>query len=121
MNTILADERPLMGGSSSEAVRDRGTQVCDPQLTPTQLVGDIFKDLRSKHAVLQLIKLSVIMMLVPWLLWLLVKPRLDWDIDMWAKASLFAVNIVLGIYVLLAWKDDQEERHEQEEESKKDK
>ena len=108
MNTILADEHPTLGTSTG-----RGTEVCDPQMSVSELIGDVLKDVRSKHAVLQLAKLAGIMAVTPWLLSFLAE-YLDWDDDLWAKASLFGVNVVIGLYVLLAWREDQQERQELE-------
>jgi hypothetical protein len=113
MNTLLIEERPTFG----DAAEGRRTEVCDPQISVSEMFGEIFKDLRSKHAVLQLVKLSVIMALTPWLL-SYVAAYLEWDGELWAKASLVGVNVVIALYVLLAWQEDKRDREEEAEDKK---
>lgn len=106
MSSLLLDEHLNFGEQSRSSL-----EPCDPQLTVGQLLGDVLKDYRSKHALIQLLKLATLMAVAPWLLWQ-VKDRFDWDVDMWAKASLFGVNVVIAAYVLLAWREDQTETSE---------
>ena len=107
MNTLLVEERPETGA------REGRTEVCDPQTSVSEIVGEMLKDYRSKHALIQLGKLSVLMAVTPWLL-SFVATWLDWDGELWAKASLVGVNAVIALYVLLAWREDQEDKEKQQ-------
>ncbi len=107
MNTLLTDERPALGGET----RTGRTEVCDPQTSVSEIVGDMLKDFRSRNALIQLGKISVLMAATPWLL-SYVADWLHWDGELWAKASLVGINAVIGLYVLLAWQEDQDERQE---------
>ena len=107
MSTPVADQQPAVAENVGR------TEVCDPQISVSALISDVFKDLRSKHAVIQLVKLSLIMMVTPWLL-TYVAAYYDWSTDMWAKTSLVGVNFVIAAFVLLAWREDQQDREEEE-------
>jgi hypothetical protein len=108
MQTLLLDERPVESTASQ-----RGTAVCDPQVSVTDVFRDIFKDIKSKHAVLQLVKLSLIMIITPFLL-TYVAAYFDWSGEQWASASLVGVNMVIAAFVLIAWKEDKEEMLEED-------